>query len=59
MLRGFFLFVFLVSLDQLNGQALDAQVIQERFRLQVTKTETPIQIDGNFNEGVWKKAPAA
>ncbi|MFN5226358.1 MAG: DUF5916 domain-containing protein [Bacteroidota bacterium] len=59
MMRCILLFISLFSISRLGAQALDAQIIQERFRLQVSKSETPIQIDGDFSEAVWKTAQAA
>ena len=59
MIRFPLLFVLVCCFSRLGAQALDAQYIQQKYRLEVAKSEIPIQIDGDFTEPVWKKAPIA
>lgn len=42
-----------------GAQALDAQYLQSNFKLHISKSNSPITLDGEFNEPVWKEAEAA
>ena len=59
MIRYPLLFIFACCFSRLGAQALDAQYIQQKYRLQVAKSEIPIQVDGDFTEPIWKQAQTA
>ncbi|NDA61532.1 MAG: hypothetical protein EBX50_05755 [Chitinophagia bacterium] len=55
----YLLAICLISAVRIQAQVLDAQYLQSNFKLQISKTNSPILLDGEFNEPVWKEAAIA